>query len=103
MSCRVKMFRAARFVPGWWLLVACLWVGVLMPGQIQAQPGSALHFDGAAGFVQGPTDAALNPYPFTVTAWFRTTNTTGVRGIASKIVDQSIPTSKVRGTSRRHV
>jgi len=69
------------------MLAACLWVGVVMPGQVQAQPGSALHFDGATGFVQGSTAAALNPYPFTVTAWFRTTNTTLTRGIASKIVD----------------
>lgn len=73
---------------GWRIIAGCL---LLLLGihhaAAQSAAGTALRFDGVGGYLAGPADAALNPYPFTVTAWFRTTNTTGVRGIASKIVD----------------
>jgi len=61
----------------------------LLPGALLADPGSALQFDGASGYVQVPNNASLNAFPFTVSAWFRTTNSTGIRSIASKYVDGS--------------
>jgi hypothetical protein len=85
----VKSHSHSSIRPGWQVLAACL---LLLLGAIHASAqsaGTALRFDGANGFVQGPTDAALNPYPFTVTAWFRTTNNTTFQGIASKYADNS--------------
>src|SRR5215472_1187278 len=38
-------------------------------------PGYAVHV-GAGNYVQTPSTAALNSYPITVTAWFRTPSTT---------------------------
>src|SRR5436190_12931595 len=53
----------------------------------QLLSGSALHFDGTNGYVSVPHTNAFNSYPLTVTAWFRTTNTTLTRGIVGKVVD----------------
>ncbi len=65
-------------------LSLCLFASSLVA---QVSPGNALHFDGTNGYVSVAHNTAFNAYPLTVTAWFRTTNTTLTRGIASKIVD----------------
>lgn len=55
-----------------------------------AGPGNALQFDGVNGYVQGVTSQTLNPFPFTVSAWFRTTNNSSIaQGIVSKYMDSS--------------
>jgi hypothetical protein len=49
-----------------------------------------LHFDGASSYVTVPHNAAFNSYPFTVTAWFRTSNASNiVQGIVGKYLDGS--------------
>ena len=66
--------------------------GALAPAEVcvGATPGTALQFDGASSFVQVTNNPALNAFPLTATAWFRTTNTTaGIQGLLSKYVDGS--------------
>ena len=49
---------------------------------------NAIRFNGVSGFVQVPHSAALNSYPLTAQAWFRTTNATPVFvGVLSKYAD----------------
>ncbi len=51
---------------------------------------NCVRFDGATGYVQVPHNTNLNAYPFTASAWFRTTNTVSfVQGIVSKYADAS--------------
>lgn len=53
-------------------------------------PFGALAFDGVNDFVEVPHRAALNAYPLTLAAWFRTSRSGGVvDGIVSKYVDGS--------------
>jgi hypothetical protein len=71
----------------------------------QASAGAALRFGSTNAFVQVPPNTNFNRYPFTVSAWFRTTNGAGVvQGIASKYTDGSgngwtlvVQNSKLRG------
>ena len=50
--------------------------------------GSALKLDGVNDFVTVPHSADLNAYPFTASAWFRTTNGANVvQGLVTKSVD----------------
>ncbi len=54
------------------------------------EPGSALSLDGTVRYAEVPHATALNSYPFTVSAWIRTTDTSAaVRGIVSKYADGS--------------
>ena len=46
--------------------------------------GPALAFDGVDDAVEVAHAAALDGYPFTVSAWFRTSSTAGLRGIVNK-------------------
>ena len=50
---------------------------MLLPAEMQVHAGAgfALQFDGVSNYVQVTNNQNLNPFPFTVTAWFRTTNT----------------------------
>lgn len=51
----------------------------------QAGAGTALRFGSTNAFVQVAANTNFNGYPFTVSAWFRTTNGTAiVQGIVSK-------------------
>jgi hypothetical protein len=67
---------------------------MLSSGSARAQapydPGSALAFDGAVRSVNVAHATPLNSYPFTASAWIRTTeNSALVRGIVSKYGDGS--------------
>ncbi|MEI2726935.1 MAG: LamG domain-containing protein [Verrucomicrobiota bacterium] len=54
----------------------------------QVGPGSALRFGSSNALVQIAPNASFNSYPFTVSAWFRTTNGSNiVQGIAGKYLD----------------
>ena len=56
----------------------------------QADPGTALHFNGTNSYVSILHDAALNAFPLTVTAWVRTFRSSAlVDGIVSKYFDAS--------------
>ncbi len=71
-------------------LAAFLCFAALSPSAFCASPGSALQFDGVNGFVQVSNNASLNAFPFTVTAWFRSTNLAALgQGIVSKYADGS--------------
>jgi len=73
-------------------LLAFLGLVLAEPGRAQGpyDPGSALHFDGGVRYVTVPHAAALNSYPFTVSAWIRTTESSAtVRGVVSKYADGS--------------
>jgi hypothetical protein len=60
-------------------------MAVLQSFPVFAAPGSALQFDGVGAFVQVGHDPALNAFPFTASAWFRTTNNAPVtQGIVCK-------------------
>jgi hypothetical protein len=68
------------------------WVASSAPLLFNQVSSNALKFDGINGYVQVAHANDLNSYPFTATAWFRTTNTASVpagtyQGIASKCVD----------------
>src|ERR1035441_5099206 len=63
---------------------------LLLPATSSAMPRSALQFDGVNSYVQVTKNQNLNPFPFTATAWFRTTNNAaGIQGLANKYVDGS--------------
>lgn len=65
-----------------------LWVPSSAPLVFNQVAGNALQFDGANGFITVPSDTNFNAYPFTVTAWFRTTNASTLgQGIVSKYAD----------------
>ncbi len=67
-------------------VIGCL----LFACRVPAAPGSALRFDGVNGYVQVAHNPNLNAYPFTATAWFRTTNSAAaVQGIVSKYTASS--------------
>src|SRR5262245_57824577 len=63
----------------WLTLHLLLFATVFSTALVRAQspgPGNAVSFDGVTGsFAQTPHSAALDAYPLTVTAWFRTTQT----------------------------
>ena len=65
------------------------WIAGVLPVCSQAaDPGSALQFDGATTYVEVDDHGAFNVFPFTVSAWFRTTNSaTLFQGLASHYVD----------------
>lgn len=48
-------------------------------------PGAALNFNGGGNYVSVPHAAALNAYPLTVTAWIKTSQTTGFAALVHKI------------------
>jgi hypothetical protein len=67
-----------------------VWIASSAPLVLNQVAGDALKFDGVDGYVQVAHTNDLNPYPFTATAWFRTTNTANiVQGIVSKYADAS--------------
>ncbi len=67
-----------------------VWVASSAPLVFNPVAGGALQFDGVNGYVQVAHTNDLNAYPFTATAWFRTTNTANVvQGIVSKYADAS--------------
>src|ERR1035437_3260458 len=77
--------RLPNFLGQGWGVAIWVLVAALAPVVAQADPGSALRFDGVNGYVQVAHNANLNAYPLTVTAWFRTTNSAAaVQGIVSK-------------------
>ncbi|MEN9675666.1 MAG: hypothetical protein RIS76_1562 [Verrucomicrobiota bacterium] len=60
---------------------------LLLPWRVSAQetgPGTALAFTGRGAVVSMPHSEALNPYPFSVTAWMKTTQTDGSAGLINK-------------------
>src|SRR5207249_11887184 len=61
---------------------------VVLPGPFaRAQvggPGNAVNFGGVNGYAQTPQSAALNAYPLTVTAWFKTTQTNAAAALVNK-------------------
>jgi hypothetical protein len=63
------------------------WVASSAPLVFNQVSSNALQFDGINGYVQVAHANDLNSYPFTSTAWFRTTNAASVlQGIVSKAV-----------------
>ena len=51
----------------------------------QADPGTALRFNGTNGYVSVPHAAALDAFPLTITAWIRTARTAALYdGVATK-------------------
>jgi len=74
---------------GLWGVLA---VAALLPGSkvVGASAGYCLRFDGTNGYVSVAHSTALNAYPFTVSAWFRTISTAATaQSLASKYVDNS--------------
>ncbi len=66
------------------LLLAC----PLAASAAQAGAGNALQFDGGTNYVQVANNSILNAYPITVTAWFRSTNSSpAAQGLVSKYID----------------
>jgi hypothetical protein len=62
-----------------------VWVASSAPLVFNQVAGNALKFDGVNGYVQVAHTNDLNSYPFTATAWFRTTNAAAMmQGIVSK-------------------
>jgi concanavalin A-like lectin/glucanase superfamily protein/Big-like domain-containing protein/purple acid phosphatase-like protein len=65
--------------------------GTLQNGPLwtSGRKGGGLSLDGVNDFVRVPHTADLDAYPLTVTAWFKTSTTTGVRGLVNKYVANS--------------
>ena len=60
---------------------------LLLPWRVSAQetgPGTALAFTGRGAVVSMLHTEALNPYPFSVTTWIKTTQTDGAAGLINK-------------------
>ena len=67
-----------------------VWVASSAPLVFHQVAGDALQFDGANGYVTVTNASDLNSFPFTATAWFRTSNTNNVvQGIVSRYADVS--------------
>ena len=67
---------------------AVAWKTSAAPIALSMIATNCLRFDGATGYVQVPHNTNLNAYPFTASAWFRTTNGAAVvQGIVSKYPD----------------
>ena len=61
-----------------------------IPLECRAAAGAALQFDGATTYVQAANSPALNAFPMTVSAWFRTTNgVASIQGIVGKYANAS--------------
>ena len=57
---------------------------------LYAGAGTALRFNGTNSFVNFPATSSINPFPLTVSTWFRSQNTSGsLQVIASKYIDSS--------------
>lgn len=56
------------------------------PAWTAGRISQALSFDGINEYVNVPHAPALNAYPLTLAAWFKTNSTSGVRGIVNKYV-----------------
>lgn len=66
------------------------WVNSFAAVALNPVATNCLRFNGSGGFVQVAHDNALNAYPLTATAWFRTTDANpAFVGIVSKYVDAS--------------
>src|SRR5438105_5353346 len=77
MKRRGYFFRKAQFL-------LCLALGASMPLLAQTGPEWGLSFDGVDEFVSVPHRPELNGLPLTISAWIKTSETNGVRMIASK-------------------
>lgn len=74
----------------WWVILVLTLALVRTPLCVYGGAGFALQFDGANGFVQVTNNQNLNPFPFTVTAWVRSTHISATsQGIVSKYADSS--------------
>lgn len=95
-------------------IISCslvLFLGGFSATSLHAQPGAgaALRFGNTNALVQVAHNTNFNGYPFTVSAWFRTTNGAAiVQGIASKYLDGSgngwvlvVQNGKLRGFNYR--
>jgi hypothetical protein len=62
--------------------------GTLMNGTgwASGRTGAGVTLDGVDDYVGIPHNAALNAFPLTVAAWFKTTTNSGVRGLVNKYV-----------------
>jgi hypothetical protein len=65
--------------------------GTLMNGAAwtAGTSGQAVALDGVDDYVRIPHAAALDAYPLSVAVWFKTTTTTGIRGLINKYVASS--------------
>src|ERR1035437_2020539 len=73
-----------RFEIAWWMVCFCA------AGNLLAGSGTALHFNQSTELASIPHNLALNAYPLTVTAWFRSTANNGsVQVIAAKYMDKT--------------
>src|SRR5688572_14746453 len=80
------MCRVLHSVRAWLFLLVALGFGWMLTGTARAQvtAGSALRFNGDS-YVSIPHNNAYNAFPFTVSAWVRTTNINpSAEGIVSK-------------------
>jgi len=67
-------------------------MSLIAPHEVLAQsggPGQALYFNGINNYVFIQRRSDLNPYPLTVTAWVKTTQTSGGGGIVDKYASGS--------------
>lgn len=87
--------RAADLCPHWraramaWLLAAALGSFCIPMALHAASPGKAIRLANKDVLARVAHQPAFNSYPFTVTAWFRTSESTSFQGIVSKYVDAS--------------
>ena len=65
------------------------WVASGAAVDLNMIPTNCVKFSGTTGIVAITNAADLNPYPFTATAWFRTTNAASLQVIAAKYADSS--------------
>jgi hypothetical protein len=65
--------------------------GTLMPGATwtAGHLGQAVALDGVGGYVRIAHAPMLDSFPLTVSIWFKTSTTTGVRGLVNKYVSGS--------------
>jgi len=56
------------------------------PGWVPGVAGDALSFNGSNQYVSVPSSSAIDHYPLTVTAWFKTTGSSGIQGLVNKYV-----------------
>lgn len=87
------------------LKISLLLALILPAAAFAASPGAAIQFGGSDGFLSVTDNGALNVFPATVTAWFRSTNSgAALMGIVGKYINATangyfltIQNGKLRG------
>ncbi len=86
----MKQYRHAPWTDAFRRLALFAATFITIATHAQSGPGNALLIAGDINYVSVPHSTAFNSLPITVTAWVKTSTTTGLQGLVNKYVDSSV-------------